>query len=54
MDDLLATGGTASATVGLVKQCGAEVVGVSLLIELDELNGRSKLEGEEITTVLHY
>ena len=54
VDDLLATGGTASATVGLVKQCGAEVVGVSLLIELDELNGRSKLEGEEITTVLHY
>ena len=54
VDDLLATGGTASATVGLVKQCGAEVVGVSLLIELDELNGRSKLEGEEVTTVLHY
>ena len=54
VDDLLATGGTASATVGLVKQCGAEVIGVSLLIELDELNGRSKLEGEEITTVLHY
>ena len=54
VDDLLATGGTASATVGLVKQCGAEVVGVSFLIELDELNGRSRLEGEEITTVLHY
>ena len=54
VDDLLATGGTASATVGLVKQCGAEVVGVSLLIELDGLNGRSKLEGEEVTTVLHY
>ena len=54
VDDLLATGGTASATVGLVKQCGAEVVGVSFLIELDELNGRSKLEGESITTVLHY
>ena len=54
VDDLLATGGTASATVGLVKQCGAEVVGVSLLIDLDELNGRSKLEGEEVTTVLHY
>ena len=53
-DDLLATGGTASATVGLVKQCGAEVVGVSFLIELDELNGRSKLEGESVTTVLHY
>ena len=54
VDDLLATGGTASATVGLVKQCGAEVVGVSFLIELDELNGRSKSEGESITTVLHY
>ena len=54
VDDLLATGGTARATVGLVRQCGAEVVGVSFLIELDELNGRSKLEGESITTVLHY
>ena len=54
VDDLLATGGTAGATVGLVKRCGGEVVGVSFLIELDELKGRAKLEGAQVTTVLHY
>lgn len=54
VDDLLATGGTAGATVGLVKRCGGVVVGVSFLIELDELKGRSRLEGEQVTTVLHY
>ena len=54
VDDLLATGGTAAATVGLVKQSGGVVVGVSFLIELDELKGRDRLEGEQVTTVLHY
>jgi len=54
VDDLLATGGTAGATVDLVKQCGGEVVGVSFLIELDELKGRSRLEGEQVSSVLHY
>lgn len=54
VDDLLATGGTAGATVGLVKQCGGVVVGVSFLIELDELKGRSRLEGEQVSSVLHY
>jgi len=54
VDDLLATGGTAKATVDLVKQLGGVVEGVSFLIELLELNGRAKLAGENVTVVLTY
>jgi adenine phosphoribosyltransferase len=54
VDDLLATGGTASAAVQLVKQLGGIVQGVAFLIELVGLDGRSKLEGEAIHTVLAY
>ena len=54
VDDLLATGGTASATVKLVKELGGQIEGVSFLIELIELNGRSKLAGENINAVLQY
>jgi adenine phosphoribosyltransferase len=54
VDDLLATGGTASATVQLVRQLGGEIAGISLLIELVALNGRSKLEGENVHVVLQY
>ena len=54
VDDLLATGGTARATVDLVKQLGGEVVGVALLIELVGLNGRDKLQGENVRAVLQY
>jgi adenine phosphoribosyltransferase len=54
VDDLLATGGTANATVTLVKQAGGIVAGVSFLIELEQLNGRSRLEGENIHVVLKY
>ena len=46
VDDLLATGGTAAATVGLVRGLGADVVGVQFLIELAGLDGREKLPGE--------
>ncbi len=54
VDDLLATGGTASATVNLVKQAGGTVEGVSFLIELLELGGRAKLPGENVSVVLQY
>ena len=54
VDDLLATGGTARATVDLVKQLGGVVEGVAFLIELSALNGRAKLPGEKIHTVLRY
>jgi adenine phosphoribosyltransferase len=54
VDDLLATGGTASATVSLIKGLGAKVVGLQFLIELSALGGRSKLSGETVGTVLVY
>ena len=54
VDDLLATGGTAAATVGLVRGLGGEVVGLQFLIELVGLNGRERLKGEQIGVVLKY
>jgi adenine phosphoribosyltransferase len=54
VDDLLATGGTASATVKLVKEAGGTVEGVAFLIELVELGGRAKLAGERVSVVLQY
>jgi adenine phosphoribosyltransferase len=54
VDDLLATGGTAAATVGLVRGLGAKVVGAQFLIELVGLEGRKKLPGENVSAVLKY
>jgi adenine phosphoribosyltransferase len=54
VDDLLATGGTASATSQLVKQLGGEVHALAFLIELVALNGRERLSGEIVHTVLKY
>ncbi len=54
VDDLLATGGTAAATVGLIRGLGADVVGVQFLIELVGLEGRKKLTGEKVSAVLQY
>jgi adenine phosphoribosyltransferase len=54
VDDLLATGGTAAATVRLVRASGAEVVGLQFLIELTSLAGREKLQGEAVESVLSY
>jgi adenine phosphoribosyltransferase len=54
VDDLLATGGTARATVDLVRQLGGDVHGVSFLIELVGLNGRTQLPGENVHAVLQY
>ena len=54
VDDLLATGGTAAATVSLVRGIGGDVVGVQFLIELLALNGRERLAGENVQAVLAY
>jgi adenine phosphoribosyltransferase len=54
VDDLLATGGTARATVDLVKKLGGRVHALAFLIELAALDGRAKLAGENVHTVLKY
>ena len=54
VDDLLATGGTARATVDLVRGLGGDVHAVAVLIELAGLNGRAKLAGENVRAVLTY
>jgi|SRR5579872_260317 len=53
-DDLLATGGTASAAVSLVRKLGGEVVGAAFAVELSFLNGRSKLAGVDVFSLLKY
>jgi adenine phosphoribosyltransferase len=52
IDDVLATGGTAQATVNLVRRFGAEVTGFAVLIELSFLNGRVKLPDLPVTALL--
>ena len=54
VDDLLATGGTARATAGLVKRLGGDVHALAFLIELVALNGRARLPGETVHSVLKY
>lgn len=53
-DDLLATGGTISTSVNLVEQLGGNVVGTAFLIELSELNGRAKLPGINVFSLVTY
>lgn len=53
IDDLLATGGTASATVKLVKKLGVEVINVAFLIELNALNGRENIDAP-VTSIIQY
>jgi adenine phosphoribosyltransferase len=53
-DDLLATGGTVSAAVGLVRQLGGEIVEVAFLIELSELKGRERLKELPVFSLLQY
>ncbi|BDZ43483.1 adenine phosphoribosyltransferase [Paraoerskovia sediminicola] len=51
IDDVLATGGTAAAAVDLVERCGAEVVDVQFLLEIDALAGREALAGRAVTSL---
>lgn len=54
VDDLLATGGSARATINLVERLGGKVVGVAFMIELDFLHGRDKLEGYDVLSLIHF
>jgi adenine phosphoribosyltransferase len=54
VDDLLATGGTANACLQLAKSLGAQVEGLGFVVELDFLKGRSKFDGTEVYSLLHY
>ena len=54
VDDLMATGGTAAATVELVRRLEGNLVGAAFLVELEFLQGRSKVPGVEIFSLLKY
>jgi adenine phosphoribosyltransferase len=54
VDDLLATGGTAGAAASLIKRLGAEIVEIVFLIELSFLNGRQRLEGFPVRSLIVY
>ncbi len=54
VDDLLATGGTAAAVTQLIRRLGGEVVGLAFLVELEFLNGRKKLAGYDVFSLLQY
>ncbi len=54
VDDLLATGGTGRACVQLARELGADVAGMAVVVELEFLHGRSKLEGVDVFSLLQY
>lgn len=54
VDDLLATGGTISATISLVEKLGGIVVGTAFIVELEDLHGRDKLKGYDMMTLTTY
>ncbi|MGB7234134.1 MAG: phosphoribosyltransferase family protein, partial [Candidatus Acidiferrum sp.] len=53
-DDLLATGGTAAATVKLIEKLGGKIDGAAFAVELTFLKGRSKLNGVEVFSLIQY
>jgi adenine phosphoribosyltransferase len=53
-DDLLATGGTAAAAIKLIRQLGGEIAGAAFAVELNFLNGRAKLPGTDVFSLLKY
>ncbi|KRM60026.1 adenine phosphoribosyltransferase [Secundilactobacillus malefermentans] len=53
-DDLLATGGTISATIKLVEELGGIVVGTAFIIELKDLHGREKISDYDIFSLMEY
>ncbi len=54
VDDLLATGGTAAAAIKLLKALDADIVGISFLIELTDINGRDALAHPDVHSILSY
>jgi adenine phosphoribosyltransferase len=54
VDDLLATGGTVSATIELVERLQGNVVAVAFLVELGDLNGRARLGGYEVVSLIRF
>ena len=54
VDDVLATGGTAAAVAKLVEKLGGRVAGLGFVVELTFLNGRKKLAGHDVFSLLHY
>ena len=54
VDDVLATGGTAAATISLIQELGAEVAGVAVLIELSALGGRARLGDVPLVSLISY
>jgi adenine phosphoribosyltransferase len=54
VDDLLATGGTSAAVARMVREAGGTVVGLGFVVELTFLNGRRKLDGSDVFSLLQY
>ena len=54
VDDLLATGGTVEGVAKLIEQAGGEVVALDFVIELTELNGKDKLKGYDVLSLVKY
>ena len=55
VDDLLATGGTASATADLVKKAGGQLIGCAFIVELTALKGRERLPDDiQVESLIHY